>query len=56
MGIRGAYAVCEKHGTEIAKGVGKKMVRAPVPKTKKQRYTLGCPQCRKDQREAAALG
>jgi hypothetical protein len=55
MGIRGAYAVCEKHGSEIAKGVGKKMVRAPVPKTKKQRYHSGCPQCKKDARDAVAL-
>jgi uncharacterized protein with PIN domain len=47
MAVKGAYAVCEKHGTEVIKGM-KKMVRAPIPKSKKQRYEIGCPKCRQE--------
>jgi hypothetical protein len=47
MSIKGAFVVCDKHGTEVVKGL-KKMVRAPIPKTKKQRYLGGCPICRKE--------
>jgi hypothetical protein len=51
MSVKGAYAVCEKHGSEVMKGL-KKMVRAPIPQTKKQRFHSGCPLCRKEALEA----
>lgn len=47
MAIKGAYATCDKHGTEVMKGL-RKMIRAPIPKTKKQKYEQGCPLCRKE--------
>jgi hypothetical protein len=53
MGMKGAYACCDKHGTEVMKGL-KKMVRAPVPKTKKQRFEDGCPMCRREANLAKA--
>jgi hypothetical protein len=47
MAMKGAYVCCDKHGTEVMKGL-KKMVRAPVPKNKNQRYNVGCPICKRE--------
>lgn len=49
---KGPYAICVKHGSELFKGIGAhaRMVRAPAPKTKKQRYLSGCPICAKENR------
>jgi len=48
---KGPYVVCQKHGTDLIKGVGNhaRMIRTAQPKTKKQRYLSGCPVCKKEQ-------
>lgn len=38
---------CEKHGREMAGNAWKpKQVKVPVPHNKREKYTIGCPQCK----------
>ena len=47
-----AFIACEKHGQSMAiKGIPTKMVRVPIPTTKKQRLHGGCPHCKREKRE-----
>ena len=44
-----AQVRCDVHGRMTIKGIEGKFVKVPVPRTRTQRFHLGCPFCRAEQ-------
>lgn len=51
MAKPGAYVLCDKHGTEVVKGLPRQ-IRTSIPKGKNQQRFGGCPKCRSEKQKS----